>query len=546
MTGYSQQIQEPYPHLNLKFKRGYMSTHSESNTLSLHSPKPPKHFPFKDHLHLRPCPRAQFINSIFQIFSTMSKSNSSTIRFVPPKPSQSEGNENEFSSSQNQILDKSEPPKAVGSKKLETALTGTPRVLSKGKAVHSEPNSAQSTPARSTPRVSNIGAASGASTLTRPPYQYSTGGGKGGGYSSVSRGISAMNSEMIIDVPHFELDEDPAFWKDHNVQVLLRIRPLNNIEKVSQGYGRCMRQETSQTVVWLGQPETRFTFDHIACETLSQEKLFRVAGLPMVENCMSGYNSCMFAYGQTGSGKTYTMMGEIYQMDGKLTEECGITPRIFEYLFARIREEEESRKHERLEYSCKCSFLEIYNEQITDLLEPSSSNLQLREDSKKGVYVENLTEYRVRTVDDVLKLLLQGAANRKMAATHMNSESSRSHSVFTCIIESCWEKDSMTHFRFGRLNLVDLAGSERQKSSGAEGDRLKEAANINKSLSTLGSVNETLSTLKFAQRAKLIQNNAKINEDASGDVIALQQQIKQLKVCIYCNMYQCMIFRTES
>ncbi|KAL2464463.1 Phragmoplast orienting kinesin-1 [Forsythia ovata] len=452
----------------------------------------------------------------------MSKSNSSTIRFVPPKPSQSEGNENEFSSSQNQILDKSEPPKAVGSKKLETALTGTPRVLSKGKAVHSEPNSAQSTPARSTPRVSNIGAASGASTLTRPPYQYSTGGGKGGGYSSVSRGISAMNSEMIIDVPHFELDEDPAFWKDHNVQVLLRIRPLNNIEKVSQGYGRCMRQETSQTVVWLGQPETRFTFDHIACETLSQ----------------------------TGSGKTYTMMGEIYQMDGKLTEECGITPRIFEYLFARIREEEESRKHERLEYSCKCSFLEIYNEQITDLLEPSSSNLQLREDLKKGVYVENLTEYRVRTVDDVLKLLLQvrskGAANRKMAATHMNSESSRSHSVFTCIIESCWEKDSMTHFRFGRLNLVDLAGSERQKSSGAEGDRLKEAANINKSLSTLGSVNETLSTLKFAQRAKLIQNNAKINEDASGDVIALQQQIKQLKVCIYCNMYQCMIFRTES
>ncbi|XP_058076722.1 kinesin-like protein KIN-12F isoform X2 [Magnolia sinica] len=167
---------------------------------------------------------------------------------------------------------------------------------------------------------------------------------------------------------------------------------------------------------------------------------------------------------------------------------------------------------------------------------------------------------------------------RKIAATHMNSESSRSHSVFTCVIESRWEKDSMAHIRFGRLNLVDLAGSERQKSSGAEGERLKEAANINKSLSTLGlvimtlvdvahgkqrhvpyrdsrltfllqdslggnskttiianvspsicSANETLSTLKFAQRAKLIQNNAKVNEDASGDVMALQQQIQQLK-----------------
>ncbi|XP_010555154.1 PREDICTED: kinesin-like protein KIN-12C isoform X2 [Tarenaya hassleriana] len=196
----------------------------------------------------------------------------------------------------------------------------------------------------------------------------------------------------------------------------------------------------------------------------------------------------------------------------------------------------------------------------------------------KGVYVENLVEHKVRNVNDVLKLLLQGAANRKIAATHMNSESSRSHSVLTCTIESRWETDSLTHFRFARLNLVDLAGSERQKSSGAEGDRLKEAANINKSLSTLGlvimslvdlahgkhrhvpyrdsrltfllqdslggnsktmiianvspsvcSANETLSTLKFAQRAKLIQNNAKVNEDSSGDVTALQHEIRKLK-----------------
>ncbi|KAL0457547.1 UNVERIFIED_CONTAM: Kinesin-like protein KIN-12C [Sesamum latifolium] len=476
-----------------------------------------------------------------------------------------------------------EKPVSLSSKSYATRISDgissaqkTPKLYARGKSTNSEPNSAQTTPTRTGPRVST---ASASATLMRLPSQLGHAGGRGSNVPRVSRGISmAITEQLLADVPHFELDEDPLFWNDHNVQVLIRIRPLNNTELVSQGYGRCLRQETAQTVVWLGHPETRFTFDHIACESISQEKLFRVAGLPMVENCMSGYNSCMFAYGQTGSGKTYTMMGEIDKMDGKLSDDCGITPRIFEYLFTRITKEEESRKHERLTYSCKCSFLEIYNEQITDLLEPSSTNLQLREDLKKGVYVENLTEFSVRTVNDVLKLLQQGAANRKIAATHMNSESSRSHSVFTCIIESRWEKDSMAHLRFGRLNLVDLAGSERQKSSGAEGDRLKEAANINKSLSTLGlvimslvdlaqgkhrhvpyrdsrltfllqdslggnskttiianvspstcSANETLSTLKFAQRAKLIQNNAKINEDASGGVTALQQQIQQLK-----------------
>ncbi|KAK3190165.1 hypothetical protein Dsin_029726 [Dipteronia sinensis] len=446
---------------------------------------------------------------------------------------------------------------------------GTSRVSARHGKFHSEPSSVQSSPARS----------GGGSRV-------SLGGGRGlscysSSFSRVSRGISVANPEFSVEVPQFELVEDPLFWEDYNVQVLIRIRPLSTIERVSQGYARCLRQESSQTLLWLGplgHPETRFTFDHVACETITQEKLFGVAGFPMVENCLSGYNSCMFAYGQTGSGKTYTMMGEINGVEGQLNEDCGITPRIFEFLFSRIKAEEESRRDERLKFSCKCSFLEIYNEQITDLLEPSSTNLQLREDLKKGVYVENLTEYNVTTVNDVVKLLLQGATNRKMAATYMNSESSRSHSVFTCIIESQWEKDSMTHFRFARLNLVDLAGSERQKSSGADGDRLKEAANINKSLSTLGlvimslvdlahgkhrhvpyrdsrltfllqdslggnskttiianvspsirSANETLSTLKFAQRAKLIQNNAKVNENASGDITALQRQIQQLK-----------------
>ncbi|CAK9267106.1 unnamed protein product [Sphagnum jensenii] len=384
-------------------------------------------------------------------------------------------------------------------------------------------------------------------------------------------------SSQLRNEQHFYLEDDPSFWQDHNVQVLIRIRPLSSTESV-QGFGKCVRQENAHTISWLGQPESRFTFDHVAGEMISQEELFQVAGLPMVTNCMAGYNSCMFAYGQTGSGKTHTMLGDIGDLDHQPSDNRGMTPRVFECLFAQIRMAEEARKCENLRYMCKCSFLEIYNEQITDLLDPSSVNLQLREDINKGVYVENLTEVEVQSVQDVVQLLLVGAANRRVAATNMNRESSRSHSVFTCIIQSQWECDSMINFRFGRLNLVDLAGSERQKSSGAEGDRLKEAVSINKSLSTLGLVImvlvdiangkqrhvpyrdsklsfllqdslggnskttiianispsscsslETLSTLRFAQRAKFIQNNAVVNEDASGDVNGLRQQIQQLK-----------------
>ncbi|XP_076956292.1 kinesin-like protein KIN-12C [Bidens hawaiensis] len=440
-----------------------------------------------------------------------------------------------------------------------------------------EPNSTHSTPTKSVGKPPNLGFFNGGSS--RPPVN---GGVRTGNFAALSKGIpvafNTCTTVNTVEVPHYDLREDPSFWMDHNVQVLIRIRPLNGMEIGSQGYNRCLKQESAQTLTWISQPETRFTFDHVACETIDQETLFKMVGQPMVENCLSGYNSCMFAYGQTGSGKTHTMLGEINDLETKPSPNRGMTPRIFEFLFSRIIVEEKCRMDERLKYTCKCSFLEIYNEQITDLLDPSSTNLQLREDVKKGVYVENLTEYEVHSVGDILKLLSQGSANRRVAATNMNRESSRSHSVFTCVIESRWEKDSTSNLRFARLNLVDLAGSERQKTSGAEGERLKEAANINKSLSTLGhvimvlvdganartrhvpyrdsrltfllqdslggnsktmiianvspstgSAVETLNTLKFAQRAKLIQNNAVINEDASGDVVALQHQIRLLK-----------------
>ncbi|KAK6916496.1 Kinesin motor domain [Dillenia turbinata] len=478
------------------------------------------------------------------------------------------------------------------------------RAVSRATSSYSESTSTQSTPTKSVTKPPNPGF--GPYSCSRP----SIGGARTGNYASLSKGIPISCGPPTIvntvEVPHFDLKEDPSFWMEHNVQVIIRVRPLNSMERSTYGFNRCLRQDSAQSITWIGQPETRFTFDHVACETVDQEMLFRMAGLSMVENCLSGYNSCMFAYGQTGSGKTYTMLGEIDELEVRPSPNRGMTPRIFEFLFARIRAEEESRRDERLKYNCKCSFLEIYNEQITDLLDPSSTNLLLREDIKKGVYVENLSEFEVHTVSDILGLLTQGSSNRKVAATNMNRESSRSHSVFTCVIESRWEKDSTTNLRFARLNLVDLAGSERycnlyfriviqrqlpdltitkfiiihyrQKASGAEGERLKEAANINKSLSTLGHVimvlldvahgkprhvpyrdsrltfllqdslggnsktmiianvspsictaAETLNTLKFAQRAKLIQNNAVVNEDSSGDITALQHQIRILK-----------------
>ncbi|XP_047973668.1 kinesin-like protein KIN-12E [Salvia hispanica] len=376
----------------------------------------------------------------------------------------------------------------------------------------------------------------------------------------------------------FEFGLDPNFWKDHNVQVIIRLRPLSSSEISVQGSNRCVRQDSSQTITWTGHPESRFTFDIVADESVSQEMLFKVAGIPMVENCMLGYNSCMFAYGQTGSGKTHTMLGDIEGGTRRHSVNCGMTPRVFEYLFSRIQKDKDARREEKIKFTCRCSFIEIYNEQILDLLDPLSSNLQIREDTHKGIYVENVTEVEVTSARDVIQQLIQGSVNRKVAATNMNHASSRSHSVFTCAIESKWESEGVTHHRFARLNLVDLAGSERQKSSGAEGERLKEATNINKSLSTLGLVImnlvsisngrtphvpyrdskltfllqdslggnaktiiianispstscslETLSTLKFAQRAKFIKNHAIVNEDASGDVLALRIENQNLK-----------------
>ncbi|KHG02952.1 Kinesin-like protein KIF15 [Gossypium arboreum] len=294
-----------------------------------------------------------------------------------------------------------------------------------------------------------------------------------------------------------------------------------------------------------------FTFDSVASSDATQLDIFQLVGAPLVENCLAGFNSSVFAYGQTGSGKTYTIWGPANALleENLSSDQQGLTPRVFERLFARINEEQIKHADKQLKYQCRCSFLEIYNEQITDLLDPNQRNLQIREDVKSGVYVENLTEEYVSSMKDVTQLLIKSVA------------------------------DGVSSFKTSRINLVDLAGSERQKLTGAAGERLKEAGNINRSLSQLGNLinilaevsqtgkqrhipyrdskltfllqeslggnaklamvcaispaqsckSETFSTLRFAQRAKAIKNKAVVNEVMQDDVNFLREVIRQLK-----------------
>ncbi|KAK6914368.1 Kinesin motor domain [Dillenia turbinata] len=364
---------------------------------------------------------------------------------------------------------------------------------------------------------------------------------------------------------------------DSGVKVIVRMRPPNKDEEEGE---LIVQKLSTDSLSILGQT---FTFDSVADTNSSQSDIFQLVGAPLVENCIAGFNSSVFAYGQTGSGKTYTMWGPANALlEANLSsDQQGLTPRVFEKLFSRINEEQIKHANKELKYQCRCSFLEIYNEQITDLLDPNQKNLQIREDVKTGVYVENLTEECVCTMKDVTQLLVKGLSNRRTGATSINAESSRSHSVFTCIVESRCKSmaDGLSSFKTSRINLVDLAGSERQKLTGAAGERLKEAGNINRSLSQLGNLinilaevsqtgkqrhipyrdsrltfllqeslggnaklamicaispalsckSETYSTLRFAQRAKAIKNKAVVNEVMHDDVNFLREVIRQLK-----------------
>jgi kinesin family protein 3/17 len=218
----------------------------------------------------------------------------------------------------------------------------------------------------------------------------------------------------------------------------------------------------------------------------SQSEVYETTAKPAVMSILEGYNSTIFAYGQTGTGKTFTMEGFTYNSSDMLR---GIIPRSIEEIFNYI----ELFSSSDTKFMVRASYLQIYNEAISDLLKPEKTSLQVREDKKKGVFVEGLSEWAVRSPADIYTLLQRGASCRATAATKMNDVSSRSHAVFMIVVEQLTivegsNKEALTQIKVGKLNLVDLAGSERIRVTGATGKQLEESKKINKSLSALGNV----------------------------------------------------------
>jgi kinesin family protein 1 len=316
-----------------------------------------------------------------------------------------------------------------------------------------------------------------------------------------------------------------------------------------------------------------WSFDHDAPNYAGQDNLHEDLGKPLLDNAFQGYNNCIFAYGQTGSGKSYSMMG--------YGQEYGIIPKICQDMFERIVE---MQKDPNLSCTVEVSYLEIYNERVRDLLNPSNKgNLKVREHPSTGPYVEDLAKLIVQSFADIENLMDEGNKARTVAATNMNETSSRSHAVFTVTLTQKRHdtKAGMSGERVAKISLVDLAGSERAQSTGATGARLKEGAEINRSLSTLGRViaaladqstagkkkvqvpyrdsvltwllkdslggnsmtamvaaispadinyDETLSTLRYADSAKRIKNHAVVNEDPNARMIReLNEELAKLR-----------------
>nr|XP_016929022.1 kinesin-like protein unc-104 isoform X14 [Drosophila suzukii] len=375
-----------------------------------------------------------------------------------------------------------------------------------------------------------------------------------------------------------------------SVKVAVRVRPFNSREIARES--KCIIEMAGATTAITNPkvpPNTsdsvkRFNFDysywshdHHDADFSTQSMVYKDIGEEMLQHSFDGYNVCIFAYGQTGAGKSYTMMGRQEE------QQEGIIPMICKDLFTRIQDTET----DDLKYSVEVSYMEIYCERVRDLLNPKNKgNLRVREHPLLGPYVEDLSKLAVTDYQDIHDLIDEGNKARTVAATNMNETSSRSHAVFT-IFFTQRRYDTMTDLtteKVSKISLVDLAGSERADSTGAKGTRLKEGANINKSLTTLGKVisalaevaskkkntkkadfipyrdsaltwllrenlggnsktamiaaispadinyDETLSTLRYADRAKQIVCKAVVNEDANAKLIReLKEEIQKLR-----------------
>ncbi|XP_044801339.2 kinesin-like protein KIF1A isoform X16 [Bubalus bubalis] len=380
-----------------------------------------------------------------------------------------------------------------------------------------------------------------------------------------------------------------------SVKVAVRVRPFNSREMSRESKCIIQMSGSTTTIVNPKQPKETpksFSFDYsywshtspADINYASQKQVYRDIGEEMLQHAFEGYNVCIFAYGQTGAGKSYTMMGK------QEKDQQGIIPQLCEDLFSRIND----TTNDNMSYSVEVSYMEIYCERVRDLLNPKNKgNLRVREHPLLGPYVEDLSKLAVTSYNDIQDLMDSGNKARTVAATNMNETSSRSHAVFNIIFTQKRHdaETNITTEKVSKVSLVDLAGSERADSTGAKGTRLKEGANINKSLTTLGKVisalaemdsgpnknkkkkktdfipyrdsvltwllrenlggnsrtamvaalspadinyDETLSTLRYADRAKQIRCNAVINEDPNNKLIReLKDEVTRLRDLLY-------------
>uniref|UniRef100_A0A671PJC6 Kinesin-like protein n=1 Tax=Sinocyclocheilus anshuiensis TaxID=1608454 RepID=A0A671PJC6_9TELE len=357
------------------------------------------------------------------------------------------------------------------------------------------------------------------------------------------------------------------------VKVVVRCRPLNRKEE-SMGYEHIVQMDVKLGQVALRNPKAgpgellkTFTFDAVYDACSKQSDLYDETVRPLIDSVLRGFNGTIFAYGQTGTGKTYTMQGQWLD-----AERRGIIPNSFEHIFTHIS------RSQNQQYLVRASYLEIYQEEVRDLLtKDHSKKLELKESADSGVYIKDLSSFVTKNVKEIEHVMNVGNQTRSVGFTNMNEHSSRSHAIFIITVEcSQLGPDGQNHILVGKLNLVDLAGSERQTKTGVQGERLKEATKINLSLSALGNVisalvdgrsshvpyrdskltrllqdslggnaktimmatlgpasynyEETLTTLRYANRAKNIKNKPRVNEDPKDALLReFQEEIARLK-----------------
>ena len=288
-----------------------------------------------------------------------------------------------------------------------------------------------------------------------------------------------------------------------NVKVAVRVRPFNGRETERKAQ-LCIEMQGPTTIITnpVDGAKKIFTFDYsywsfnkADAHFAGQKKVFGDLGIGVLENAWEGYNVSLFAYGQTGSGKSYSMVG--------YGEDKGIIPLVCEELFTRTAQNSDPD----LKYKVETSMLEIYNEQVRDLFNPKSNRpggLKVRENPKTGPYVEDLASLQVTNYAEISKLMEEGSQARTVASTNMNASSSRAHTIFTIMFTQT-RHDTVVNketSKVSKISLVDLAGSERAESTGATGDRLKEGANINRSLSALGNCISALADNSGAKKDK--------------------------------------------